>query len=327
MSHSVRNVFIGIFLIAACVTIVSMIFFLHPSVGDRKQILFVRFADVNQINIGTRVLYAGLPVGDVTAIQEIAQARAQPVDSDGNVYVFQLTLEVDSSIQVLSTDLVRTVTTGLLGEKSIAIIPQAPPPGVTSVIVTTQPIYGDSEDPLQHTISEMGSLARKIEGSIDHMEKWIGMHGQDLASALSSFRSAMDQTSCALTRFNQSNLIDTIEGAVQNFSGSILQLQSLLQEIEEGRLIENSALTMRNLKKASDDIALIIGKIAAGKGTVGEVINSDALYVEITTILQHIDSLIEAMNRYGLLFHLNKSWQRLQVEKSSSSMSNSGCSK
>ena len=54
--------------------IIWIIMFLKPSVGDGKQILYVRFSDVNNIPIGTRVIFAGKPVGEVVAIHTYSRS-------------------------------------------------------------------------------------------------------------------------------------------------------------------------------------------------------------------------------------------------------------
>ena len=132
MSNQLKNIMIGIFLIGAISVFVGIVFFLHPSVGDEKQTLYVRFSNINKINVGTRVLFAGKAVGEVTEINQIYHAReTQPSDSLGRLFFYQLTLRVDSNVKVYNTDEISIQTSGLLGEKSIAIVPKAPPKGVT----------------------------------------------------------------------------------------------------------------------------------------------------------------------------------------------------
>ena len=87
MGEQTKNMLIGIFVVAACFLIVSLILFLKPSVGDGKQTLYVRFSNINKINVGTRVMFAGKPVGEVVAIDEIYNARKapSPICSEGSI--------------------------------------------------------------------------------------------------------------------------------------------------------------------------------------------------------------------------------------------------
>jgi len=105
MGEQTKNMLIGVFVIAACGVIIWLIMFLKPTVGDGKQTLYVRFSNVNQINVGTRVLFAGKPVGEVVAIDQIYGARKKPIaDVLGEIYYYQLVLKVDSSVRVYDTD-------------------------------------------------------------------------------------------------------------------------------------------------------------------------------------------------------------------------------
>ena len=49
MGEQTKNMLIGGFVIASCITIIWLILFLKPSVGDNKQTLYVRFSNINQI--------------------------------------------------------------------------------------------------------------------------------------------------------------------------------------------------------------------------------------------------------------------------------------
>jgi phospholipid/cholesterol/gamma-HCH transport system substrate-binding protein len=315
VTQSIKNFLIGIFVIAACIFIVSIVLFLHPSVGDGKKTLIVRFSSVNQINIGTRVLFAGLPVGEVVSIEEIYNAREQPTDSEGQVYFYQLTLKVDSSVEVYNTDEIVIQTTGLLGEKSIAIIPKSPPPGVKPVLITNQPIYANSEDPLQHTIHEIGNLAKKIGHTIDSIQDWFDRNEDNISFAIQSFGCTMDQANTALTDLNEQRIIDEIKVATQNFSLSMLKIHNAMQQMENDGVFKNVGIVMDNLKSATHSIDLITQEIAEGKGTIGRIIKSDEMYLRMTSLMSKADTLMNDINHYGILFHLNKSWQRLRTQR------------
>ncbi|MBM3207506.1 MAG: MCE family protein, partial [Chlamydiae bacterium] len=154
MGEQTKNMLVGFFILAACALTVSIILFLKPSVGDGKKTYIVRFSNINKIGVGTQVLFAGKPVGEVVSVEEIYDARKQPNDSIGRVYYYQLKLKVDSSVSIYNTDDVAITTSGLLGEKSISITPKAPPKGVTPKLITTQPIYADSVDPLESAFNQ-----------------------------------------------------------------------------------------------------------------------------------------------------------------------------
>src|SRR5437762_3001518 len=118
MSDRIKNLLIGIFVFTAVGVITFMLMFLHPYIGDEKQILHVLFADIDKVNIGTRVLFAGKNVGEVTDIQEVKEAVDERIEHFGDIYAYELTLAIDSSIKVYNSDKILLRTAGLLGERS-----------------------------------------------------------------------------------------------------------------------------------------------------------------------------------------------------------------
>jgi phospholipid/cholesterol/gamma-HCH transport system substrate-binding protein len=68
MTDKMKNILIGLFVSAAVTLTIAMILFLDPKIGDGKKTLEVRFSNISGITIGTRVTFAGKPVGEVESI-------------------------------------------------------------------------------------------------------------------------------------------------------------------------------------------------------------------------------------------------------------------
>ena len=119
MLDQTKNLLIGLFVLVATTIFIYILLFLHPSVGDEGQTLRVRFSNIDKVGVGTRVLFAGHPVGEVVSIQEVESAREQRHLHNGYVYIYELVLQIDTSVEVYTTDEISIRTSGLLGEKSI----------------------------------------------------------------------------------------------------------------------------------------------------------------------------------------------------------------
>ena len=124
MTEEAKNILIGAFVIVACTIFVWVLLFLHPSSGDAAKTIHVRFDNINKVSIGTRVTLAGRPVGEVISIKTVKQARSDRGRKRGPVYLYELTLGIDSHATVYDSDRISIHTAGLLGERSIAITPQ-----------------------------------------------------------------------------------------------------------------------------------------------------------------------------------------------------------
>ncbi len=315
MNEKTKNMLIGIFVIAACVILVSFILFLKPRVGDGKQTLVVRFSNIDKINVGTQVMYAGKAVGEVVSISEIPNAREQPTDILGRVYVYQLVLKIDSHVVVYNCDEIAIQSSGLLGEKSIGIIPKAPPKGVIPKVIGSDPIYADSVDPLENALLEVSELANTMEETFKNVTKWIDQNGDTMASAIQSVEDVMDEVKLTVAQINQNNLVDDISTAIQNFSCTMQLASEALAQMHDQAVFTNLSVVMDNAKTASASIDTITQDIADGRGTLGKLVKDDDLYLRFTAIMSKADTMMNDINHYGILFHLNKQWQRSRTQR------------
>ncbi|MDJ0652328.1 MAG: MlaD family protein [Simkaniaceae bacterium] len=310
-----KNMLIGLFVVVACALIVGTLLFLEPSVGDGEEIIVVRFSNINGLSIGTRVMFAGKPVGEVVAIEQIKQAREQPTDELGQVYFYQLTLHVDSSVRVYNTDEITVQTSGLLGEKSVAIIPRSPPKGIKPALITaTTPVYAESVDPFESAFNELSQLSDKVEKTLDKVIAWIDQNGQELGAAIQSFNDAMYEASIALGQVNKSHLVDEVKVGIQNFSAAMQEVQCAFDQMNADDVFNNLGITMRSACNASSCFEQLMENIAHRKGTIGKLFTDDT-YLRVTAILSKVDTMMNDVNHYGFLFNLNKEWQRTRLKQ------------
>lgn len=311
MLNQTKNLLIGLFVVVACGLIVGIILFIEPSIGDGKQTLNIRFSNINGITVGTRVTFAGKPIGEVTKIQTIPQARSQPVDALGQLFFYQLECHIDSHIKVYTTDEISVQTSGLLGEKSIAIIPKTAPPGVTPQLVTAaHPVYANSEDPIQSAFNTISVLATKVEDGVDVLIDWVHTNGAALGKAVRSFDFAMEEFGQTMESINKSQVICQAYDTLQSIQCTSDTIQSVVASMDDNQVFDNLADIMRNLRGASFSIEDILKDIEDGKGTLGKLITDEDFYLRVMNILSKVDTTLNDVNHYGILFNLNKEWQR-----------------
>lgn len=315
MSTPIKNMLVGIFILSSIAVIICIIMFLKPTVGDGKQALYVRFSNINSLNVGTRVLFAGKPVGEVVAMDEIQDAREQPTDELGRVYFYQLTLHIDSKVKVYNTDEISIQTSGLLGERSIAITPKAPPKGVTPKQISTQPVYADSVDPLQNAMLDFSDLAAQMEETFKRTNDWLKDHGEEVASTVRTAGSAMEEIDSALSAYNQVGLLHDVQKGIREFSGALTHVQTAMQQLDDKQSFKNIGVILQNLKSASHSFDVTLEDLAHGKGTLGKLVADDDLYLQMNAMMTKGNTLMNDLNHYGILFHLNKQWQRTRLQK------------
>lgn len=273
MIDRTKNFMIGLFVCSAFIIIIFIVLFIHPSVGDNSKKLHVRFANIDKVNVGTRVTFGGKPVGEVVKITEIIEEPDPRAAYEGKVYVYQLELLVDSEVNVYNSDEVSLRTSGLLGERSVNITPRAPKKGEKLVLVNDQILYADEAGGVEDTIKEFKTLADKVELTLD--------------SIIENLNTIKDE-----------QMWEHIAGAFKN-------VEDLTDTLNKNKDIEK---ILSNVQKAT-------ASIAEGKSTVGKLVMTDDLYLRITSLLSKAETVMNDVNHYGVLFHLDKNWQRLRARR------------
>jgi phospholipid/cholesterol/gamma-HCH transport system substrate-binding protein len=315
MADQAKNALIGVFVVTACAIAILLLLFIHPRVGDEGRILHVRFANIDKVNLGTRVTYAGNPVGEVVEIKEVLPPQNPRPDHEGFVYPYELTLRVDTSVHVYNSDTVSLRTSGLLGEKSVAITPLPPAPGQTLQLVDDKVIYAYETGSVEETLKEFKELADKFE-------------------------SALEAITTTFSDINKSHLVDNVSKTfenIQNITKAIDQPEKYKQLLDNANTFADKAVksidkfdktletidqTAANFKefsatgvKIGNQMATVMDKVVAGEGTIGRLFMKDDLYLRTTSILSKAETLADDVNHYGLLFHLDKDWQKLRARR------------
>lgn len=347
MLASLKNVLIGIFVLSAVGIIVFMLLFLHPSVGDNAKTLRVRFNDIDKVNIGTRVTFAGKPVGEVVSIEELPDARTGRVSKNGDIYVYQLELKVDSGVDVFNTDMITLRTSGLLGERNIEINPQPLKPGEKLEKVEDQILYAAQMTSMEDTIKQIGDLSQKFVAVLDDVHGFMDEIKRDgIISKLNQsvdnvvgiteslnqpekWRKTIDNILTLSERANYSwndvdatlkniyaftdrahrswGTVDNILNETHDFTHRLHRSWSVLDcTLDEFHTMSRNAVFF------TENANQIIVNTSKGKGTMGQLFVGDDLYLRLKSILHRGEVVMNDINSYGLLFHLDKRWQRIQ---------------
>lgn len=318
-----KNILIGAFLLLAFAIIIFMLIFLHPSVGDNAKTLRVRFADIDKVNVGTRVTYAGRPVGEVVTIEEIPESRTSRVNSNGDVYVYELTLKVDSSVDVFNTDEISLRTSGLLGERNIEINPRPLSPDEKLQPVEDRVLFAVPTANVEETLKRLGNLSDmfqivlkdvhvlfdevKNERIVENVSKTI-KNVVDISEALNEPK---------IWRETTQNIHTLSENAVASWKlvdPAIEKMHALVDKAngEWSPLIADSLL---DIKKTLQIVSQIAEKTANGEGTIGQLLVRDDLYLRMKSLVHKGATVADDIRHYGILFQLDKRWQRLQANR------------
>jgi phospholipid/cholesterol/gamma-HCH transport system substrate-binding protein len=282
MPDRIKNLLIGIFVTTATGIVIFMLLFLHPYIGDEGQTLRVLFTDIDKVNVGTRVLFAGKPVGEVVEILEVEDAVIHRNAVNDDVYPYELVLKIDSSVKVYNTDKILLRTAGLLGERSVFIDPEPLKPGqILNLVGKDEVIYSAQVGTVEDAFQEIKEVSTRLSSLLD--------------------------------KANEGLEILKTEKSWENFA----------QIIKNGREISDRLAaswddvdkSIKSIASASDNIDVISADVREGRGTLGKIVSRDDLYLRMTSLLSKGETVFDDVNHYGILFHLDKGWQRLRARR------------
>jgi phospholipid/cholesterol/gamma-HCH transport system substrate-binding protein len=296
MTDQLKNILIGLFVAVAVTICISLILFLDPTVGDGKKSLQVRFANVSGIAVGTRVTFGGKVVGEVCSIKEVPNARELAIDDSGKVFLYQLTLKLDSSVKLYTTDEIAMRTTGLMGERSIAILPKLSPKGTEPVLITNQILYANSVDQMENTIMQIGKVASRMQIAVDQFDTWFAANKEHISSALYSFDDTLGHAATLIATAENEQILHRAANLISGMTQTVDHVNT------------DGASILRNLSQISSNIS-------SGTGTIGKFINSEDFYLRLSSVMGKVETLMTDINHYGVLFQYDKSWQRQRTKR------------
>jgi len=303
-----KNFLIGIFVLAAVGLIVYLILFINPELGDEGKTLRVRFANIDKVNTGTHVTFGGNPVGEVIEIKKIIDQKNPRPDFEGVVYAYELLLSVDSSVNVYNTDQISLRTSGLLGEKSVNITPLPPKPGEPLINVENQVLYANESGGVDETLKEFKELSDTFEETLQEITSTLkDVKRNRLIEKVAGTFQNMEEITQAINKPEKlENILDNVEVFTKNLLNSWSKIDDTIDDIASAA---QSANTMMSVGQQ------IFSSIQQGKGTVGRLIESEDFYLRLTSLTNKAEVLFNDINHYGILFNLDKRWQRTRAKR------------
>lgn len=116
MKQSKLELFVGGFVLLGIAAVIYLTIKLGAGfiVGGDTYVIEARFTNAGGLNAGSNVLVAGVPVG-----------RVEEIRVDEKDYSAIATLRVDSSLRLPTDSMASIKTTGLIGDKFVALAPGA----------------------------------------------------------------------------------------------------------------------------------------------------------------------------------------------------------
>lgn len=313
MNNTGKNVLIGLFVLAAITIFIYVLLFLHPKVGDRGQIVMVRFANIDKINKGTRVTYGGKPVGEVLEINLLPDSPdARKPGKDGYIYLYELKLGVDSKVHIFNTDQVSSRTSGLLGEKNIEISPVASKPGEMIFLVNDKVLFANETGSVEETLKEFKELSDKIEATLDSFKFAIDeLNRQKIWEKISHTVQNISDITDELNK--PDDWRDILENLHTSSEKLVTSIDSLTNKAEN--TLDDLQIAFKPLKSTFEHTELVAQTVSGGRGTLGNIIMNEDIYLRTTSLMGKAETILDDINHYGILYQNDKRWQRVRARR------------
>lgn len=253
---------------------------------DNSRTFYAVYPAVAGLQTGTPVTINGLNVGTVNKIKF--------KDKHGNLLVV---FSVGSDFEFSKSSVAELYDTGIIGGKSIQIIPvfdggavaqsgdtlsTTTKPGLTELLQTKlTPLQLKLED----AVSNADSLMLNVNEVLDANSK--GQLRETIAS-LSRLMQSLEKTAGSLNTLISSNKVK-LDASLTN----IETLTSNFAKISDSLHHANLGGTLKNLETTSENLNRLMSKIERGDGTLGQLVNNEALYLNISETMRELDLLLQ----------------------------------
>ncbi|WP_297690896.1 MlaD family protein [uncultured Eudoraea sp.] len=282
-----REIKTGIIVIGGILLFVMGYSFLKATpLFNNSKIFYAVYEHVGGLQPGTQVSINGFNVGNVNNITF--------KNGSGNLLV---TFSVDSNFEFSKNSIAELYDTGIIGGKGIQINPVFDgAPVAKSGDTLTSNIKPGLTDLLQQKLAPLQS---KIEGAVSNAD-----------SLLINFNDVLDEE----TKRSLRESIQGLNVTVQSFQSTAATLNSLLAD-NKSKLdssITNINTITTNFSAISDSIAQVgltntirslettignmdkmLAKIESGEGTLGQLVNNEELYNNLSEASKELDLLLQ----------------------------------
>lgn len=253
---------------------------------DASRTFYAIYNDVEGLTPSSAVTINGLKVGSVTKIGFL--------DNSGKLVV---AFSVDTELPFSEESIAQVYGGGLIGGKSLAIIPKYDQGNIAQSGDTLQ---GEIEEGLLELVNErLTPLQEKVEKAIESTD-----------SLINSFNEVMNPA----TRENLKQSIANLDMAMASLKNSAQSVEGILQEnsIKIDTAITNFAQVSQNLKSFSGElneieiaeisnrleaavanIEVVTEKLNSGDGTAAKLINDPSVYNNLERATNQLDELIQ----------------------------------
>lgn len=263
------TIFIALVIFIIFVSIVGT----ENNVFSRNYDLKVFLTNIEGLANGSMVTLGGMKIGQVKGF-EFARIN----DTNGIIVTMTLRKSYQEMITEKSTASIKTI--GMLGDKYIDI----------SIGRVNERKLSDGEFLPVKDVFSLENAANKLQIKLDSTFAIINSSLKDVKEITSSLAAGKGTLGQLITSNSIADNINRTLYNINEISRAIVEKRGTLgMSIYDKRLYEN-------LQEASKNINQLVDSISTGKGTLGKLIKNDSLYTALNSIGMQLDSAVAKLN-------------------------------
>ncbi|UCG78061.1 MAG: MCE family protein, partial [Nitrospirota bacterium] len=236
--------------------------------------VYVHFEDISGLDENTKAKIAGVDAGNIETIT-LDGGRAK------------LTIRMFPGIDLYSDASASVNSTGLLGDKFLAIKPGSAEPKLQD---------GDEIKNVDEMVS-LDAMARKlteisqsVTGFMDNLNDILGSD-ESKESLKQTIRNLRSITS------NLNKAIASNDEKLNKVLDSVTKLADSMQKVIEENS-ESLKSTVANIEEFSGSIKEITEKIEKGEGTLGKLVHDDKLFTTVSNAAEGLERTVSSVERF-----------------------------
>ncbi|MCB9794129.1 MAG: MCE family protein [Alphaproteobacteria bacterium] len=254
----------------------------RPIGASEGYVLYADFPSVEGVYVSTQVRIAGVSVGSVRGV-------------DLNGTTGRLTFEMTGDVELHEDSVAQLVGSGVLGDKTITIVPGTDGRILTDGDVIKTQVTGLAAldtDALAARADKISADVEAITGSLKEL-----LADEEFKAGITGTVANVNQLSADVKDLAEANRaqIDAVVANLQEVSKTLKAVSESSSQTVEAQLavIEK---TLATLDRTANDIEEIVAKVERGEGTVGALLTDDGPVRQMEQTLDEVNKLLVEAN-------------------------------
>tara|TARA_R110001583_G_scaffold114876_3_gene265373 strand:+ start:41528 stop:42487 length:960 start_codon:yes stop_codon:yes gene_type:complete len=255
------------------------------------------YDNVQGLSTTSIVTIKGVEVGKVVAIK----FNKEP-EKRGTLIV---EFSVETDFEFSKNSIAKIYSASLMGGKSLAVIPSYE----GDVAKSGDFLQGQIESDIFSSVTEkLNPLQAKVENVIVSADSLMtGLTDVLNTKSRNNLKSSIEQLNVTMLNFkNISESVDKLVKDNEETLGNTLTnaeiMTANLAKISDTLVNANLGLTVKNLEATITNLNKILANVEAGNGTLGKLLNDEAMYNNLTNSSKELEELLREMKLHPKRF-------------------------